>query len=373
VTNWVSPDNYVHACYTDITALFFERNLDTNTFAYQSATASFEYPPIIGVGNWLLSFLTTGSNAIDSFFTINVILIVIFFLISALLVRAINPKFSYLFPVAPAVGASLFINWDLWVVVPMILAIYYFDKGKFEVSSIWLGIAISTKFFPIILLIPIAIIFYRRDLITQCYRYLINTTLIWSAFNIPIAIFYFDGWWRFFKLNIERGADFGSIWYSLSLLNLEAPYLNLLSTLLTISAFAYLIIYLINLPITPTLAQTSFFSVVALTTFAKVYSPQYVLWLTPLAVIAIKSKPTLVMFWIWQMAELIYHAAIWQHLATISEAQFGLSQNFYGAISLIRLAASIAMIYSLARQLRQARSTQGKPWDFLFESASTYP
>jgi O-antigen/teichoic acid export membrane protein len=73
------------------------------------------------------------------------------------------------------------------------------------------------------------------------------------------------------------------------------------------------------------------------------------------------------------MAELAYHIAIWQHLATISEAQYGLAQNFYGAISLIRLIACIAMIYSLARQLAKARSTQGKPWDFLFETASTYP
>jgi len=360
VTNWVSPDNYVHACYTDITALFFERNLDTNTFAYQSATASFEYPPIIGVGNWLLSFLTTGSNAIDSFFTINVILIVIFFLISALLVRAINPKFSYLFPVAPAVGASLFINWDLWVVVSMILAIYYFDKGKFEVSSIWLGIAISTKFFPIILLIPIAIIFYRRDLITQCYWYLINTTLIWSAFNIPIAIFYFDGWWRFFKLNIERGADFGSIWYSLSLLNLEAPYLNLLSTLLIISAFAYLIIYLINLPITPTLAQTSFFSVVALTTFAKVYSPQYVLWLTPLAVIALFHNKQHIKFWIWQGGEIIYHLAIWQYLALYTGAGHGLPAKGYAIACLLRVVVILIFTKELMRDLA-GKSTAKQP------------
>ena len=111
----------------------------------------------------------------------------------------------------------------------------------------------------------------------------------------------------------------------------------------------------------------------ALMAVNKVYSPQYVLWLSALAVIAIKTKPTLVIFWAWQMAELIYHVAIWQHLATISEAHFGLSQSFYGAISLIRLAASIAMIYSLTRQLSQARSAQAKPWDFLFESASTYP
>ena len=90
-------------------------------------------------------------------------------------------------------------------------------------------------------------------------------------------------------------------------------------------------------------------------------------------IFAIKSKQTLITFWIWQSAELLYHVAIWQNLASISGAHFGLSQNFYGAISLIRWEAAIAMIVSLARQLSRTRSAQGKPWDFLFESASRYP
>jgi hypothetical protein len=33
-----APDNYVHACYTDIPALFGERDLINNTWPYLSAT-----------------------------------------------------------------------------------------------------------------------------------------------------------------------------------------------------------------------------------------------------------------------------------------------------------------------------------------------
>jgi hypothetical protein len=63
LNDWASPDNYIHACYTDIPALFSERGLDTNTFPYLSATNSIEYPPIIGLGNWLISFITPGENS----------------------------------------------------------------------------------------------------------------------------------------------------------------------------------------------------------------------------------------------------------------------------------------------------------------------
>jgi len=155
VNDWASPDNYVHACYTDIPALFSERSLDTNTFPYLSPTNSIEYPPVIGLGNWLISFITPSENSFRSFFDINALIIIVLFFISATIVRKISPTYQYLFPLAPAVIASLFVNWDMWAVVSTLLAIYYFDKKKYEVSGIWLGVSIATKFFPIVLLLPV--------------------------------------------------------------------------------------------------------------------------------------------------------------------------------------------------------------------------
>ena len=172
---------------------------------------------------------------------------------------------------------------------------------------------------------------------------------------------------------MERGPDWGSIWNSLQIFGFTSGNTNFLALLGTLAILSWVVVYLFGLKSTPQLSEISFIVFASALILGKVYSPQYVLWLTALAVIAIKSKQTLITFWIWQVAELIYHIAIWQHLATISQAHFGLSQGFYGAISLIRLAASIGMIYSLAQQLKKVRSTQGKPWDFLFESASTYP
>ena len=230
--DFTSPDNYVHACYTDIPALFSERGLDTSLFPYASQTNSIEYPPVIGIGNWLISFLIPNDSSYKAFFDINAVIIILLFLISALLVRRIKPEYSYLFPAAPAVIASLFINWDIWAVVTALLAIYYFDQGKYEQSAIALGISIATKFFPVVLLLPIAVIFYRSGQVKQLYKYIFTCSLFWSAINLPIALLYFDGWWRFFKLNLERGEDFGSIWYALSLLDFSLPNTNVIYIIL---------------------------------------------------------------------------------------------------------------------------------------------
>ena len=359
VNDWASPDNYTHACYTDIPALFSERGLNTNNFPYLSSTNSIEYPPVIGLGNWLISFITPSENSFRTFFDINALIILVLFFISAIIVRKIAPAYQYLFPLTPAVIASLFINWDMWAVVSTLLAIYYFDKKKYEASGIWLGISIATKFFPIVLLLPIAIIFYRSSQIQLLYRYLFTTAIFWGAINIPIALTHLDGWWRFFKLNLERGADFGSIWYALSLLDIKIPYLDLIYPLLSIVLFIGLAIYLLKLPSTPNLAAIALFALVIFTTVGKVYSPQYILWLTPLAVIALQNSKQLITFWFWQATEITYHLAIWQYLALFSDAQFGLPAGGYAIASLLRVLGVSIFTYRLMRDL-SAPSTARK-------------
>ena len=358
LNDWASPDNYIHACYTDIPALFSERGLDTNTFPFSSATNSIEYPPIIGLGNWLISFITPTTNSYRWFFDINILLITILFFGCALIVRKMQPKLINLFIFAPAVIASLFINWDIWAVVTALLAIYYFDQKKFELSAIWLGVSIATKFFPIVLLLPIAIIFYRNKKLTEFSRYLFTTFIIWAAFNLPIMLTYFDGWWRFYKLNLERSADFGSIWYGLSLLNIDSPALNLIYPLLSIGLFAGFTFYLIKLKKTPKLAQVALFAVVIFTTVGKVYSPQFVLWLTPLAVIALTNSRQQITFWLWQASEIVYHLAIWQYLALFTGAQFGLPAGGYVIAIALRVVGISCFTYVLMRDL--AATSTGK-------------
>ena len=349
--DFASPDNYVHACYTDIPALFSERGLNTNTFPYASQTNSIEYPPVIGIGNWLISFFIPTDNSYKTFFDINAVIIVLLFLITAFVVRKVKPEYPYLFPAVPAVIASLFINWDIWAVITALLAIYYFDQGKYEQSAIALGVSIATKFFPVVLLLPITIIFYRRQQIKQLAKYLFTCSLFWSAINLPIALVYFDGWWRFFKLNLERGEDFGSIWYALSLLDISIPKVNLIYIIISVTLFALFAKYLWQLNQTPTLAQVALFVVVIFTTFSKVYSPQYILWLTPLAVIALQNSRQLITFWFWQTTEIIYHLAIWQYLALYAGAEFGLPAGGYALATLLRVAGVGIFTQQLLRDL----------------------
>jgi hypothetical protein len=367
---WATPDQYVHACYSDLPALFEARGLNTNQWPFASDENSVEYPVITAMVMYLTSF---AANSPISYFNINIFFLILLFIGTVSIVRKIRPEFAYLIPLAPAMIASLFINWDLWAIATMLLAIYWFDRKKFLHSSLLLGVSISTKFLPIFLLIPIVFIFWRENKTKEAIKYIAITFAAWLVINLPFAVTTPTGWWRFYKLNLERGPDWGSIWLALQQLGINFTNLNYLSILLLLIALTTIAVLLFELKHTPTLASVAFFVLAAVMLASKVYSPQYVLWLTPLAVIALSDKKDLHAFWLWQTTEMIYHIAIWQHLAQVTDARYGLGPTPYAILTLLRIGGTIYLMAVLARRALKGRNTHSKLFDLLFEGSKAYP
>ena len=369
-TGWATPDQYIHACYSDLSALYVSRGLDTNTWPYASDDNSVEYPVITAMVMYATSFV---AKSPASYFNVNIFFLVLLFLATVIIVRKIRPEFAYLSAIAPAMIASLFINWDLWGIATMMLAIYWFDRKQYLHSALILALSISTKFLPIFLLIPIAFILWRDTKLKELLKYVGVVAATWLAINAPFALTTPTGWWRFFKLNLERGADWGSVWLALQQLGLNLTNLNYLSILLLLIGLTSIAIFLFELKHTPTLASVAFIVMAAVMVASKVYSPQFVLWLTPLAVIALINKEDLHAFWLWQATEVIYHVAIWQHIASITDAKFGLGPTPYAILTLVRIAGTIYLMVVLARRALQARNTHSRLLDLLFEAGKPYP
>ena len=377
-SGWATPDQYIHACYSDIPALFGERGLSKGDWAYSNGSDSVEYPVVTGTVMWALAQITPqGDDAVNNYFNINIFFIALLLILTSLIIFRLRPEYSYLYPLAPAGIASLYINWDLWAIISMIGAIYWFDRRKLDLSALALGISISTKFMPVFLLFPIVFIFLRRNQLRGVFRYISICALTFTVINLPVYLATPEGWLRFYQLNLSRGSDWGSLWYALTALGINLANLNYLSILILLAGFAAIAIYILELRSVPSLASLSFIVLATVMCASKVYSPQYVLWLTPLAVIALIDKRDLHAFWIWQGVELLYHLAIWQHLATVTGAKFGLPLYGYALITLARIAATIYLIAIFVRR-GLAGGTQGplshrSLREFLFDSASAYP
>lgn len=367
--NFAGPDQYIHACYSDLPALFSERAFGQGQWAFSGGDQAVEYPALQGVIMWATAQISSDSPI--TYFRINILLIALLFIGSALIFHRIRPELSYLYAIAPTGIAALFINWDLWAILSMLLAIYWFDRKRETWSALALAISIATKFFPIVLLLPIAMIYLRRQDLRGGIRYISLTLATFVAINIPFALTTPQGWWRFYDLNLDRAADWGSLWYALSILGIDLTNINYLSILAVLIAISAIAIFLLQTSATLPLSESAFYIFVAMMAVSKVYSPQYVLWLVPLALLAIKDKRDLSWFWGWQIAEIGYHIAIWQHLAILTGATYGLSVKAYATFTLIRIIASIALAVALAR--RHRRNEEYPSAEFLISSGSSYP
>ena len=359
-TVWAGPDQYIHACYSDLPALYSTRSFGKGEWAFNGDELATEYPALQGAIMWATAKVSPEGPV--AYFNFGAILIALLFIGSALIFYRMKPELAIVYALAPTGILALYINWDLWAILTMLLSIYWFDRKKELASAAILGISIATKFFPIVLLLPVAIIYIRRREIKQGITYIALSLATFIAINIPFALTTPTGWWRFYKLNLHREADWGSIWYALSVFGVNLSNINYLAILTLLIGVLVVAIYSLQTKAILTLAQSSVFIFIVLMTVSKVYSPQYILWLTPLVLLAITNKRDLSWFWFWQSAEIIYHIAIWQHLATLTGATFGLPVKAYAAITIFRILAALALAIALARRHRSGGLLEAARW-----------
>ena len=102
-------------------------------------------------------------------------------------------------------------------------------------------------------------------------------------------------------------------------------------------------------PRRPRLGQGIFLIVALFLMINKVYSPQYVLWLLPLLVLA---RPRWLDWAVFSVAEAVYFVAIWAHLDGRSAAGNGEDRLYWLAV-LLRIAVQLWLCVRVARDMLQ--------------------
>ena len=330
-----------------------------------------EYPALTGLIMWLLSFLVSPSDtAVYDYYRITAgIQIVLFALCAYLIYKLVGKKYAYYFALAPAVLYSLNRNWDIWAIVAMLFAILLFERKKYFLSAILLSVAIATKFFPIVLMLPIMIIFLRNRQISTFIKYGLTTLITWILINLPFVLVDLEGWAYFYKFSAERGLGSASFY---ELVNIFIPGIKFSSIhfyILNILVFLLVTAFLIKLKTIPTLAESSFFVMFAFILFNKQYSMQYVIWLTALAVITLayiskRNRDSLIyIFIIWQAFELAFQYSFFQKILTDAYKNtdtpmtITVSNNAYASIGVIRYLLAVLFTILLGRYLYKANSS----------------
>jgi uncharacterized membrane protein len=357
---WAHEYQYTHLCYTDVFALYFAEGLSEDKRPYLDHPV--EYPVVMGAA---MEFAAKAVQPFTSdqrprrFFDVTWALLTACALVVAVTTARLagrRPWDAALFALAPGLALHGTTNWDLIAMALAGLGLLSWARRRPVAAGVLLGLATAAKLYPILFLVPLALLCVRTRRIRAFLTTAGATLLAVAAVTVPVYLAspYFadsgggqavvaarpldrigsdglaalsphvtvtrsDGTtavgvnsvYRFFDLNQLRGADWDSLWFVLQtergvpldtdLKPGESPHrLNngvAISFLLLLIAIGVLAM---KAPRRPRLPQLLFLTMVAFLLTNKVFSPQYALWLLPLAALA---RPRWRPFLAWQATE----------------------------------------------------------------------
>jgi uncharacterized membrane protein len=353
----VGAEQFQAHCYTDIYPLYFGEGLWKGQIPYLDHPV--EYPVLIGAAMqaaaWPVHWITNPEIRGREFFDVTVAGLVICALIGVLATAVLAGRTrrwtALLVALSPALILGSFINWDMIAMALTALAMVAWARKRGVAAGILFGLAVATKFYPIVLLGALFLLCLRAGRLREFRVTGISAAVAWLVVNVPVAALNFTGWERFYQLSSSRGADWGCIWYFFEVErwpvvdNLDVSQLNGVTLVLFVLAAALIALLTLAAPRRPRVGQVFFLILAAFLLVNKVWSPQYVIWLVPLVVLA---RPRLWSYLLWQIAEVGYFFAIWAYLITVSSpgTPGGIGSGLYFAALLARF-GTVALLCGL--------------------------
>ncbi|WP_093800063.1 glycosyltransferase family 87 protein [Streptomyces sp. Wb2n-11] len=360
-----TSSQYTHACYSDIPHLYLGRGFADGLVPYFDRLPGdmqfLEYPVLTGlfmqVAAWLtMPFDGSVQEREQAYWMVNAGMLMICAAVIAVCVARTHrrrPWDALLVALAPALALTATINWDLLAVALTAAAMLMWSRGRSLAFGILIGLATAAKLYPVLLLGPLLVLCWRAGRYREYGAALLGAVGAWLLVNLPVMLFAPEGWKKFYTFSQERSVDFGSFWLIITQRTgkpLDVEAVNTYATLLMILLCAGIAALTLTAPRRPRFAQLAFLVVAAFILTNKVYSPQYVLWLIPLAALA---RPRWRDFLIWQSGEVMYYLGIWMYLAytTSGDKQRGLPPEGYQLAIALHLLATLYLCAVVVRDI----------------------
>ncbi|MEU0369354.1 glycosyltransferase 87 family protein [Streptomyces sp. NPDC006283] len=366
--NWAwfrgTSSQYTHACYSDIPHLFVGRGFSEGLIPYFDRLPGdmeyLEYPVLTGVFMQFAAWIGgiaggSGQQQQQMYWMINAGLLMICAAVIAVCVARTHrrrPWDGLLVALAPAFALTATINWDLLAVALTAAAMLMWSRGRVLAFGILIGLATAAKLYPVLLLGPLLVLCWRAGKWREFATAMLGAAAAWLAVNLPVMLLAPEGWKKFYTFSQERQIDFGSFWLIITQRTgepIDVEKVNTYATLLMILACAGIALLILRAPRRPRFAQVAFLVVAAFILTNKVYSPQYVLWLIPLAALA---RPRWRDFLVWQACEVMYYLGIWMYLAyTTSPKHQGLPPEGYQVAIALHLLGTLYLCAVIVRDI----------------------
>ena len=199
---------------------------------------------------------------------------------------------------SPLLLFHAFTNWDLLAIALSAAGLLAWARRRPVIAGALLGLAIAAKFYPLLLLGALFLLCLRAGQLRAWGRAAGAAVIAWAVVDVPIAVLAPDNWAWFFVFSRQRGANPESIWnmaqhaaggtlFDGPLADGQVPdVLNAVVTVSLLVLVAGVAWLTLTAPVRPRVAQIAFLLVAGFLLLNKVWSPQFSLWLLPLAVLA---------------------------------------------------------------------------------------
>jgi uncharacterized membrane protein len=406
---WAHEFQYTHLCYTDVFALYFSEGLSEDKRPYLDHPV--EYPVVMGAAMELAAKAVrpfSPEHRPRHFYDATWILLTASALVVVVTTARLagrRPWDAALFALAPLLVLHGTTNWDL---IAMALAgggMLAWARRRPVLAGVLLGLATSAKLYPILFLVPLALLCLRGRQFRPLSMTVVATILTGVAVTAPVYLAspYFadvrgtqtqvatrpldrlgdgglaalkphidvvlpDGTtargvnsvYRFFDLNSTRGADWDSLWFVLQTWRgqpLDKPGTSAGDTpsRLNLGVAASFIALLIGIGVLalraerrPRLPQLLFLVMVAFLLTNKVFSPQYSIWLLPLYALALpRWRP----FVVWQAAEALVLFTRFYFFISLDNPGQGIGTWWFLTAVLIRDAVLLGLAALVVRDI----------------------
>ncbi len=376
-----SNTRYEKMCYSDIPFLYVGRGFAELEVPYTDSAGRYpdlEYPVLIGWFAYGTAAVTQAlhggadveqrraadPSAVHSlpgveaerqdYFVVTAVLLTPFLLLSAYLLAGAHrgrPWDALPFAAAPALVATGLVNWDVLAIACVAGAFWAWARGRPLLAGVLVGVGTAVKLYPLFLLGALLVVALRRGMLGAFLTATGGAVLAWLLVNVPVMLANLDPWQGFWGFNADRGSDLGSLWLVLAHAGHAASQqiVNVVSGLLFVGVCVGVLVLGLRVAYVPRVAQLAFLVLVGFLLVNKVYSPQYVLWLLPVAVLA---RPRWRDLLIWQAGELFYFAMVWMYLGgfTASAATGGQDAAYAWAI-VVRVLAELYLAAVVVRDM----------------------
>jgi uncharacterized membrane protein len=379
-----SQSRYSEMCYSDLPYLYVGRGFAELDWPYSNAISVrdrydvMEYPVGIAYYAYAAAYVThwlSGSPDLTPrgglsqgqlygdhkvlresllFTAVNAVGFGVCALIAAWLLAGVHrrrPWDAALFALSPVLLFEGLINWDLLAVAAVAGALWAHSRDRPALTGALIGLGTALKLYPLFLLGGLLVIRARQRRWADLARTTAVGVVVWAVVNAPAYLSGHHEWNVFWTSNAQRKADLGSVWLIAEQMfgTVYTPHTINMWSWVVFGAWCVVVAAIgFRAPKTPRLAQLGLLVVIGFLLVNKVYSPQYALWLLPLAVLA---RPRWRDLLIWQAGEIFYFASVWWYLANYLNPGGGGDAGFYWLAVGIRVAAQAYLAVVVIRDL----------------------